>query len=49
MLDTVSGEIRNIARNNIFGIVISDALEVAEFALYGFGSSEKVAYLNICQ
>lgn len=47
VLNSVTGEIRNVTRNDILWIIILDSLKITKFTLYGFGSGEKIAYLNI--
>ncbi len=46
MLDTVTGEIGKVARNNVFRVIILDAFKVSKFALYRLGRREKIAYKN---
>lgn len=47
MLDTVARKIGEIARNNIFRVIILDTFKITKFTLYGFRRSEKIAYLHI--
>ena len=47
MLDTVTRKVGEIARYDVFRIVVFDSFKVSEFAFDGFDRSEKITDLNI--